>query len=106
MSSRILLVPYIGAQSGLPSEISEDLELGPLLQAAVEMVANQQFVHARRLLSVCDSSACKSRNPVQGIAYYFAEAFNERIDLSVGNQFIQKPRRAATDDNGQESGSN
>lgn len=73
-----------GEQSGLPSEVSADLELALVLQAAAEKVANKQFVHARRLLSTCDRSASICGNPVQRIAYYFAEAFLEKIDQEWG----------------------
>lgn len=71
-------------QSGLLSEISEDLELALLLQAAAEKVAKQQLVHARTLLSICEGSASKSGSPVQRIVYYFTEALQQRIDRELG----------------------
>ncbi|KAL3516653.1 hypothetical protein ACH5RR_023555 [Cinchona calisaya] len=71
-------------QSGLLSEISEELELALLLQAAAEKVAKQQLVDARKLLSMCEHSASKSGSPVQRIVYYFAEALQQRIDQELG----------------------
>ncbi|KAL3508161.1 hypothetical protein ACH5RR_033543 [Cinchona calisaya] len=75
---------YIGAQSALSSEVSDDLGLAILLQAAAENVFNQQYVYARKLLSICDNFSSKSGNPAQRIIHYFAESLREKIDREWG----------------------
>nr|GMD89285.1 DELLA protein RGL1 [Ipomoea batatas] len=58
-----------------------DVELALLLQASAEMVANQQFDRARKLLGLCNQSASANGSTVERIVYYFARALKERMDL-------------------------
>lgn len=76
-----LIHPY---QFGLASEATKDVELVLLLLVSAEKVLNQQFDHARRLLSACDHTASYIGNPVQRVVYYFAEALQKRIDTETG----------------------
>ncbi|CAI9118982.1 OLC1v1020629C1 [Oldenlandia corymbosa var. corymbosa] len=76
--------PASEADSHLPFEASEDLELAILLQAAAAKVANQEWFQAEKLLTFCDLSASPGGNPVQRVVYYFSESLRERIERECG----------------------
>ncbi|XP_027164750.1 scarecrow-like protein 3 [Coffea eugenioides] len=89
-----------GAQCGLPSAAAEDFELALRLLAAAEKVAKQQFVYARKLLSLCESSVSQSGNPIQRVGYYFADALQEKIDKEwglVSSEEMERIRKGPTD---------
>ncbi|KAL3508162.1 hypothetical protein ACH5RR_033544 [Cinchona calisaya] len=89
-----------GAQSGLPSEVAEDFELALRLLAAAEKIAKQQFIYARKLLSMCKLSISQSGNPIQRVAYYFAEALQEKIDKEwglVSSEETERIKKGPTD---------
>ncbi|CAN4120619.1 unnamed protein product [Withania somnifera] len=72
------------ANSGLPPELVQDLDLAELLQASAQLVATRSFDRARKLLSLCNQSASATGTPVQKIVYYFADALQHRIDRETG----------------------
>ncbi|CAI9118978.1 OLC1v1020625C1 [Oldenlandia corymbosa var. corymbosa] len=92
----LLLASELEAQSEseVPVEAAEDVELALLLQAAAEKVANQQWVQAQKLLTLCDLSASINGNPVQRVVYYFSEGLRERIvresGIFVAEEFGEK----------------
>ncbi|XP_027165847.1 DELLA protein RGL2-like [Coffea eugenioides] len=77
-------------KSAVSPENYKDFELALLLQAAAFNFSNQQFVHARNLLSICQGSASLSGNPIQRVVYYFVEALQEKITMETEGEVLQE----------------
>ncbi|KAL3505638.1 hypothetical protein ACH5RR_031020 [Cinchona calisaya] len=88
--TRLLQDKGLIANSTLPNlrfKVFEDNdvhELALLLQASAENVANLKYDRVRKLLTMCRQSASMNGNPVQRIAYYFADALQKRVDQETG----------------------
>ncbi|GAA0163717.1 hypothetical protein Leryth_017317 [Lithospermum erythrorhizon] len=78
------IITAFDSHSGLSSEDNDDIQLALLLQASAERVALQQFERAQRYLMMCNCWASQTGNPVQRVAYYFAEALKEKIGRETG----------------------
>ncbi|XP_073150100.1 DELLA protein RGL2-like [Henckelia pumila] len=72
--------PYVGSSlSGLSMDEARDVELVHLLLSAAENVHSGRFDVASKLISRCLWVASDSGSPVQRVAFYFAEALQQRI---------------------------
>lgn len=77
--------PYVGSSlSGLSMDEARDVELVHLLLSAAENVGSQRFDIASKLISRCLWVASDSGTPVQRVAFYFAEALQQRIYREAG----------------------
>ncbi|KAJ9145884.1 hypothetical protein P3X46_028212 [Hevea brasiliensis] len=76
--------PFYLSSSGLSDEDAKMVKLAESLLASAEKIGNQQFDCASRLLKQCNSFSSNEGNPVQRVAYYFAEVLQERIDIEIG----------------------
>ncbi|GLJ20614.1 hypothetical protein SUGI_0375480 [Cryptomeria japonica] len=96
------IIKVVGAQynlnctfavPSLPREEQNGIELAHLLLASAEMVSNQQYEQASRLLSQCMKFSSQLGNPIERLCYYFFEALQERIEhqtCSVPNKGKEK----------------
>ncbi|CAI9095320.1 OLC1v1031243C1 [Oldenlandia corymbosa var. corymbosa] len=76
---------FVEAQYALGYEISLEMALGILLQAAAEKIDNQQYVYGRKLLSLCRQFSSKDGiSPTQRLTHYFVEALQEKTDRECG----------------------
>ncbi|XP_073063288.1 DELLA protein RGL3-like [Primulina eburnea] len=77
--------PYVGSSlSGLSMDEARDVELVHLLLSAAENVGTKRFDIASKLISRCLWVASDSGTPVQRVAFYFAEALQQRIYREEG----------------------
>ncbi|KAG8370602.1 hypothetical protein BUALT_Bualt13G0000500 [Buddleja alternifolia] len=77
--------PYSASSlSGLSADDARDVELVHLLLSAAETVGTQQYDVATKLISRCLWTASDSGTPVQRVAFYFAEALQDKINRESG----------------------
>ncbi|KAL2236595.1 UNVERIFIED_CONTAM: Scarecrow-like protein 11 [Sesamum indicum] len=85
--------PYASSLSGLSMDDARDVELVNLLLAAAENVATQRFELATKFVVRCLWMASDSGTPVQRIAFYFAEALQEKINRESGRIINEKKKQ-------------
>ncbi|XP_057813299.1 GRAS family protein RAM1-like [Cryptomeria japonica] len=71
---------YSLAVPGLPGEEQNGIELAHLVLASAEMVSNQRYEEASRLLGQCKIFSSHLGNPIERLCYYFSEALQERME--------------------------
>ncbi|KAK6120127.1 hypothetical protein DH2020_046129 [Rehmannia glutinosa] len=80
---------YGSSLSGLFMDDARDVELVHLLLASAEYVGTQQFDLATKLISRCLLMASRDcGTPVQRVAFYFAEALQEKINRDSGRRIM------------------
>ncbi|XP_075490261.1 DELLA protein RGL2-like [Primulina tabacum] len=90
--------PYVGSSlSGLSMDEARDVKFVHLLLSAAKNVGNQRFDIARKWISRCLWVASDSGTPVQRVAFYFAEALQQRIYREAGwitgEKMINQPEK-------------
>ncbi|GLJ20613.1 hypothetical protein SUGI_0375460 [Cryptomeria japonica] len=70
---------YSLAVPGLPGEEQNGIELSHLVLASAEMVSNQRYEEASRLLDQCKIFSSQLGNPIERLCYYFSGAIQERM---------------------------
>ncbi|XP_060200450.1 GRAS family protein RAM1-like [Lycium barbarum] len=75
----IIFSPLI-ADLGPSPQVTEKAEFTLLLLVSAEMLTNQQFGRAKKLLNLCINFSFPTSNPVQRVVYYFAEPLRKRIN--------------------------
>ncbi|KAA8549081.1 hypothetical protein F0562_000765 [Nyssa sinensis] len=86
----MLMHPFGSALSGLSLEETQDVELVHLLLAAAEMVSNQQFERANRLLTRCDWSGVHWTVLMQALADQHAFPIEHLKITAVGTTGREK----------------
>ncbi|KAL0418921.1 UNVERIFIED_CONTAM: Scarecrow-like protein 11 [Sesamum radiatum] len=86
--------PYASSLSGLSMDDTRDVELVNLLLAAAENVTTRRFDLATKFVARCLWMASDSGTPVQRVAFYFAEALQEKINRESGRIVNEKKNQA------------
>lgn len=68
----------------------KDVELALNLTLAAEKLCNQEFDHAKNLLSSCYRVSATAATPVQKVVHYFAEALRDKIDIERGHIDLER----------------
>ncbi|KAK4407889.1 protein DWARF AND LOW-TILLERING [Sesamum angolense] len=86
--------PYASSLSGLSMDDTRDVELVNLLLAAAENVTTRRFDLATKFVARCLWMASDSGTPAQRVAFYFAEALQEKINRESGRIINGKKNQA------------
>ncbi|KAK6924033.1 Transcription factor GRAS [Dillenia turbinata] len=78
--------PFDHTLTSLSEEETRDVELLYILFTAVEKINDKEFGQAAKWLDRCDWISSKLVDPVQHVAFHFAEALREKLALETGKK--------------------